>query len=138
MARRRIDDLDPTEWAKLVNRTWIVHNNLNNSAQDWMDYLADLADGRLIPSCEIAREMCRLRDPLDDPKPWFYAGLFHLATAEEARKFLPNHRVTRATIPTMADDEAVLLWQDRISSETRVLLDRLRAAIARIVAQRKP
>ncbi|MES2657650.1 MAG: hypothetical protein V4689_03475 [Verrucomicrobiota bacterium] len=132
MARRPIDDLDPIEWAKLVNRTWIVHNNLNNSAQDWMDYLAGLNDGRLIPSCEIARAMCRVRDPLDDPKPWFYAGLFHLATAEEARRFLPNHRVTRATIPTMADDEDVLLWQDRITPETRALLDRLRAAIQQI------
>ena len=132
MARRSIDDLDPIEWAKLVNRTWIVHNNLNNSAQDWMDYLTELNDGRLVPSCEIARAMCKFRDPLDDPKPWFYAGLFHLATAEEARRFLPNHRVTRATIPTMVDDEAVLLWLDRINPETRALLDRLRAAIQQI------
>ncbi len=134
MSRKPMDDLDPIEWAKLVNRTWIVHNNLNNSAQDWMDHLTALADGRLIPSCEIARAMCKVRDPLDDPKPWFYAGLFHLATAEEACRFLPNHRVTRATIPTMADDEAVLLWQDRITPETRVLLDRLRAAIPKIVS----
>ena len=132
MARKNLDDLDPFEWAKLVNRTWIVHNNLNNSAQDWMDHLAARDDGRLLPSCEIARAMCRFRDPLDDPKPWFYAGLFHLATADEARRFLPNHRVTRATIPTMAGDEAVLLWQDRITHETRVLLDRLRDAIQQI------
>ncbi len=132
MARRDIDDLDPIEWAKLVNRTWIVHYNLNNAAHDWLEHLTALDDGRLIPSCEIAREMCHRRDPLDDPKPWFYAGLFHLATADEARKFLPNHRVTRATVPTMADDEAVLLWLDRITPETRLLLDRLRETIQQI------
>jgi hypothetical protein len=32
----------------------------------------------------------------------------------------------------MVDDEAVLLWLDRITPETRALLDRLRAAIQQI------
>lgn len=129
---KALDDLTPLEWANTVNNRWIVHNNLNNSAQDWIDYLAALHDGRLLKSCEIARAMCSLRDRLDDPKPWFYSGLFHLATAEEARHFLPNHRVTRATIPAMADDEAVLLWLDRINPETLKLLDRLRNALLEI------
>lgn len=130
---KSLDVLDAVAWAERVNRTWIVHSNLNNSAEDWLHHLAALDDGRLVKSCEVARRMCAARDSLDDPKPWFYAGLFHLATAEEARDFLPNHRVTRATIPCMTDDDAVRLWLDRITPETRALLDRLRAASASIV-----
>ena len=129
---KSLDSLDPLAWAKTVNDRWIVHSNLNNSAGDWLRHLEALDDGRLLPSCGIAREMCSARDRMDDPKPWFYAGLFHLATEEEAREFLPNHRVTRATIPSMAEDEAVRLWLDRITPETRVLLDRLRSALAEI------
>ncbi len=121
--------MPPVDWVKQINRSWIVHNNLNVQADAWGSYLADLGDGRLEHSCEIARTMCDLRDPLDDPKPWFYAGLFHLATAPEAQRFLDTHRVTKATIPTMVDDESVRLWIARISPETRELLDRLRDAL---------
>ncbi len=121
--------MSPVDWVKRVNRSWIVHNNLNDQAEAWVHYLGDLHDGRLDPSCEIAREMCDLREALDDPKPWFYAGLFNLATAEEARQFLDMHRVTKATVPTMVDDESVHLWIARISPETRELLERMRAAL---------
>ena len=121
--------MPPVEWVKRVNRSWIVHNNLNDQAEAWVTYLADLNDERLEHSCELARTMCDLRDPLDDPKPWFYAGLFHLATAAEAKRFLDTHRVTKATVPTMVTDESVDLWIARISPETRELLDRLRKAL---------
>jgi hypothetical protein len=121
--------MPPVDWVKRVNRSWIVHNNLNDQAEAWVHYLADLRDGRLDPSCIIARNMCDLRDPLDDPKPWFYAGLFHLATFAEAKRFLDLHRVTKATVPVMADDESVNLWINRISPETRELLERLRTAL---------
>ena len=121
--------MTPVDWVRRVNRSWIVHNNLNDQADAWVTYLADLGDARLDSSCEIARTMCDLRDPLDDPKPWFYAGLFHLATEAEAKRFLETHRVTKATVPTMVDDESVHLWIARISPETRELLDRLRNAL---------
>ena len=121
--------MSPVDWVRRINRSWIVHNNLNDQADAWITYLANLGDGRLNSSCEIARSMCDLRDSLDDPKPWFYAGLFHLATAAEAKRFLDTHRVTKATVPTMVDDESVRLWIDRISPETCELLDRLRQAL---------
>ncbi len=129
---KSLDDLDTLEWARAVNTRWIVHDKLKNTAQEWMDCLGILDDGRLLPSCMIARKMCGKRDPLDDPKPWFYAGLFHLATTAEAEHFLKNHRVTRATVPALADDEAVKLWLDRISPETKLLLGRLKEALASI------
>lgn len=121
--------MTPVEWVKRINRTWIVRHHLNRQAESWMDYLAELADGRLARCCEISRVMCDFRPPLHDPKPWFYAGLFHLATATEAQRFLEMHRITKATVPAMVDDESVQLWIDRISPETRALLDRLRQAL---------
>ena len=124
--------LPPLEWVKRVNSSWLVHGGLDRSADAWLEYLQHLDDGRLIPSCETARAMCGMRDPLEDPKPWFYAGLFSLATAEEARRFLERHRVTKALVPAMADDEEVLLWLDRVGPETRELLDRFRNASARL------
>lgn len=129
---KSLEALESIEWANKVNRSWIVHNDLNQSADAWLHHLGALEDGRLLRSCEIARAMCAIRDRLDDPKPWFYAGLFHLATADEARRFLVHHRVTRASVPTMADDDEVLLWMDRSNSETRHLLERLREAFTKI------
>lgn len=126
----------PVDWVRRINRSWIVHNNLNDQAEAWVDYLTELNDGRLESSCEIARSMCDLRDPLDDPKPWFYAGLFHLASAAEAVRFLDRHRVTKATVPVMEEDESVRLWINRISQETRELLERLREALASIMKDR--
>lgn len=119
----------PVEWAERINRAWIVHSHLDDQAESWMNYLAGLDDGRLEPSCKAARTMCGLRDPLDDPKPWFYSGLFHLATAGEARQFLSNHPVTKATVPAMAEDESVRSWRGHISPATVKLLERLRVAL---------
>ena len=120
------------EWVKRVNRSWIVRDHLADHAEAWIDHLAALDDGRLHPSCEAARAMCGLRERLEDPKPWFYAGLFSLATAEEARRFLAIHNTTMATVPVMEDDADVNLWLDRVGPETRELLGRLRHGLARI------
>ena len=125
-------NMPPIEWAGRVNQAWFVRGGLKEHATDWMKYLMQEDDGRLLPSCEAARTMCGLRDPLEDPKPWFYAGLFSLATAEEARRFLETHRVTKAVIPSMQDDENVMLWHDRVAPETRELIQRLREGIRRI------
>ena len=124
--------MPPIEWAGRVNQSWIVRGGLNEHAVEWMKYLISQDDGRLLSSCEAARAMCGLRDPLSDPKPWFYAGLFSLATADEARRFLHTHRITKAAIPAMRDDETVLLWLDRVGPETRELIQRLRDGIQRI------
>ena len=123
--------LSAVDWVMRINRSWIVHNNLNDQAEAWVNYLTALGDGRIHVSCELARHMCDVRQPLDDPKPWFYAGLFHYATAAESLRFLDHHRVTKATVPAMEHDESVQLWVARISPETRELLERLRVALGR-------
>jgi hypothetical protein len=123
--------LPPVEWVHRVNNTWIVRAGLEERAREWLDYLNGLNDGRLLPSCKAARAMCGLREPLDDPKPWFYAGLFSLATSEEAVRYLQHYRITMAALPAMADDEKVALWLDRVGDETRDLVLRLRENLPR-------
>jgi len=127
-----LNTLPSIDWVKRVNRTWLTKGGINNTATAWMKHLAACGNGRLKHSCENARAMCSFRDPLDDPKPWFYSGLFSLATAEEARRFLATHRITRGAIPSMHDDEDVVLWLDRVGPETRELIARLREAIDRL------
>lgn len=119
-------DLPIVDWARRVNRTWIVRGGLDGDAEAWLEHLAELGDGRLERSCEAAKAMCDIRDRSEDPKPWFYAGLFSLATAEEARRFLAGHRITQAALPAMADDEGLRAWLDGVGAETRELVTRLR------------
>lgn len=129
-------DHPPIDWAKRVNRSWLVHSKLDERAEAWLEYLANLDDGRLLPACEDARAMCEQRNRLDDPKPWFYAGLFNPATVDEAKRFLANHRITKAAIPSMENDADVVLWMDRVGPETRDLIDRLRKGVARVRQER--
>lgn len=119
----------PVEWAGRINRRWIVHHGLGQRADDWMAHLATTDVKRLKKSCEIARGMIRRWAQVGDPKPWFYSGLFSTATAEEAKIFLAGHRLTTATVPAMAEDEEVKRWADSLCSETRDLLQRLRAGL---------
>ncbi|MEY3896973.1 MAG: hypothetical protein RLZZ214_2494 [Verrucomicrobiota bacterium] len=129
---RHREIMSPIDWVRRVNRSWLVRSNLNEHADAWLDHLAVLDDGRLLKSCQIARVLCDRRRPEDDPKPWFYAGLFQLATAEEAVRFLETHRVTKALVPAMAEDPDVQLWLDRVGPETRELLARLRLDLAQV------
>jgi hypothetical protein len=121
--------LPPVAWARRVNRLWIVHARLGDNAEAWMNHLEASGDGRLEKSCLAARAMCGMRPEGADPKPWFYSGLFSAATREEAQRFLSSHLVTKAAIPSMADDEDVRLWLEGVGSGTRKLLQRLRASI---------
>ena len=123
--------LPAIDWTMRVNRSWIVRRELNKHAETWLEHLAGLDDGRLEKSCQVARTMCGIRDRTDDPKPWFYAGLFSLATVEEAKQFLATHPVTTAAIPAMAGDAQVKLWIDQVSPETRKLLAHLREGLSR-------
>jgi hypothetical protein len=135
MMRHR-DIRSPIEWARRVNRSWLVRSNLNDHAEAWLAYLEELNDGRLLRSCETARAMCQLRNLEGDPKPWFYVGLFQLATAAEAKRFLDTHRVTKALVPTMENDPEVRLWLDRVGAETHELLDELRQGLRRLHPQK--
>ena len=120
----------PVEWARRVNRAWIVHQHLDRRAEAWLDHLAETEDGRLAAACIAAREMCDRRGPDSDPKPWFYAGLFSQATASEAQRFLAPHPLTLATVPAMVSNAGVLEWMDRVHPDVRALVVQLRAGLA--------
>ena len=123
--------LPAIDWAMRVNQSWIVRRELNKHAETWLEYLTGLDDGRFEASCEVARAMCGIRDRTDDPKPWFYAGLFSLATKQEAQQFLATHPITTAAIPAMAEDDHVKSWIDQISPDTRKLVAHLRKGLTR-------
>lgn len=117
------------EWATRINQRWIVHRGLGKRAEDWLEHLAETDPARLRKSCEMARRMIRRWDEGGDPKPWFYAGLFSTATEAEAEKFLAGHRLTTATVPTMAEDAGVRDWEASLCKETCDLLQHLRSCL---------
>ena len=86
---------DYVAWVKRVNDRWIVHRDLNRNAGLYLDHLARTDQPRLVSSCRNAHLMTGWCDPMEDPKPWFYSGLFSLTTPEEAGTFIADHWLTR-------------------------------------------
>lgn len=66
-------------WVRNANRRWIVHHNLDARSEAYLQHLDKTDPRRLLQSCSNARRMVRERPANDDPKPWFYSGLFSLA-----------------------------------------------------------
>lgn len=122
-------DMPPVDWVVRVNSSWLVRGGLDEAAGRWIEHLRATDPARLEASCDAARGMCRMRQPLADPKPWFYAGLFSLATPEEVARFIPGYRITKAAVPSMEHDKEVLLWLDRVGDETRLLIGELRGGL---------
>lgn len=122
----------PVEWARRVNHSWLVRCDLNVHTEAWLDHLATLDDGRLVKSCEIARKLCAVRNHDDDPKLWFYSGIYQLATAAEAERFLETHQVTKATVPSIIQNIENLAWINQLGKETLELFSRLRLALEKV------
>ncbi|MCX6877510.1 MAG: hypothetical protein NTW21_27425 [Verrucomicrobia bacterium] len=123
------DTSDPIAWARRVNRTWLVHGGLADSTDAWLTHLEQTDPARLLAGCQLACALSRGPDHTSDPKPWFYASLFSLATATEASHYLANHPFTAAAIPALARDEAVNQWAADLSASSLDLLTRVRAAV---------
>lgn len=130
------DTSNVIDWAKRINRGWFVRNGLADTAAVWLTHLEQTDPSRLLASCDIARALSRGPDRISDPKPWFYSGLFSLATAAEARQFLTPFRLTSAAIPALAGDAASDQWVAGLSPATQALIDRLRVAVQAAVASR--
>lgn len=90
-------------WIRQVNDRWLVHSGLNVHARAYLDRLALLDPPKLARTCEIVHRLMKLHDPESDPKPWFYGGLFCLATPEEETLYLTGHRFTKLLLPTTGD-----------------------------------
>lgn len=127
------DEDDAFAWARAVNARWLVHSGLRENAADYLEHLAAVDPARLKRSCAVARRMVDRRDSASDPKPWFYAGLFSLATAEEGRRFLAGHEFTRAAIPELAEALGSRFTPDRVGEATYAVIERIRAALRDVV-----
>ena len=90
---------DPVGWARRINGRWIVHRGLKETAEAYMVYLGRNDPVRLRQSCRNARRLASGCESAEDPKPWFYGGLFSLATPDEAREFLAGHNFTASLVP---------------------------------------
>lgn len=116
-------------WAKRLNSRWIVHEGLDQRASAYMDHLAQIDPKRLERSCQLAHQLVR-QAGLEDPKPSFYAGLFSLATVEEARAFLTNHWFTLSAIPSLADELSPATPAGTIGESARHKIARIRQALS--------
>lgn len=120
---------DHVAWVRRVNARWIVHHGLDENAQAYLDHLAKVDPQRLKRSCRNAHLMVEQKDGMDDPKPWFYAGLFSLATNEEVNRFLAEHWLTK--IVTGTDDQTAI-QPGAVSEDTLKKIQRLQTTLARL------
>lgn len=118
-------------WATKLNRRWIVHHGLNERAKEYMDYLAAADPSRLERSCWLAHELAHQASG-EDPKPWFYAGLFSLATVEEARKFLASHWLTLSALPCFTGEFPAPITNTTVGQAARDKLERIQQALSRL------
>jgi hypothetical protein len=119
------DDID---WVRHVNGRWIVRESLRQDAAAWIDHLFAIDPARLQEVSRRARLLTTSQSG-EDPKPWFYAGLFSLATREEASQFLKGHDFTIACIPPLADAMLGSLKVDEMRPDTAEKIRRVRAAL---------
>ena len=122
--------LDYVGWAKRANACWIVHHDLSRNAESYINHLGQGDQRRLIPSCRNAYLMVWLRDSMEDPKPWFYSGLFSLVTASEAEKFLANHWLTK--VATTLSQEIPAISQITAGENTLEKIRRIRETMAKL------
>jgi hypothetical protein len=129
MANEETQKFDAVAWARRVNSRWIVHHGLGESAEKYLDKLSRSDPERLARSCAHAHRLTEEFGHTEDPKPWFYAGLFSLATANEARQFLNPHPFTASTISSLEGevDDGVALAD--AGEETRNKIARIRETV---------
>jgi len=121
---------DAVAWVRRVNARWIVHQGLRESAAAYLDYLQREDPGRLVQSCRNARRLVAQGGSTNDPKPWFYAGLFSLVGPVEAEEHLRGHWFTAACIPALPEAFGAGMAPEAIGTDTRAKVDAIREAVA--------
>jgi hypothetical protein len=135
MNLERRDGDEAVAWVRAVNARWLVHHGLREDTAAYLDHLVAVDRGRLKRSCGIALRMVRRSGSASDPKPWFYAGVFSLATVEEGRRFLAGHEFSRAAVPHLAEALGSDFTPDRVGEATWALIERIRAALGQVAAE---
>lgn len=122
--------LDYVAWARRVNSRWIAHRDLNRNAGLYLDHLARTDPPRLVSSCRNAHLMTGWCDPVEDPKPWFYSGLFSLITPKEAGTLLADHWLTRMV--TASPGELATTAPENVAEITLEKIQRIQMALTKL------
>jgi hypothetical protein len=120
---------DEVAWVRRVNDHWIVRQNLRESAAAYLDHLAGTDPERLQLSCAGAKHLTETFGKKEDPKPWFYAGLFRMATEEEAKSFLAKHKFTYSAISGLDEANSPMFAEAMVHDHTAEKLRRIRQAL---------
>ena len=131
MLSQHSDMVDPVAWVNRVNARWIVHHDLNRNAAAYLAHLGRVDPARHEASCRNAYLMAH-QVAIEDPKPWFYAGLFSLATPAEAARFLAAHWLTQMVTDRSGPDASP--EPAHVSAATRQKIERIQAALAKLSA----
>lgn len=126
---------DEVSWARRVNSRWIVRESLRESASRYLEHLERADPDRLRRSCLRARRLTDRFGESEDPKPWFYAGLFSLATPDEVEGFLTGHLFTLATIPGLAGAIPGFLGRGSVSGMTWEKILRIRGGVTDLITE---
>jgi hypothetical protein len=118
-----------------VNAQWTVREGLRASAAAYLDRLASIDPERLQRSCCRARRLTDRYGTSEDPKPWFYAGLFSLASGDEVRHFLTEHHFTLATLPGHEDELPAFLGPDGVATSTWEKILHIREGVAGLAGE---
>ncbi len=116
-------------WVRRVNDRWIVREGLRQSASAYLDHLASIDPARLLESCRRSKALTQSYGSDEDPKPWFYASLFSLATPAEAARFLKEHDFTRAVITGLSFPVRKQASLNNTSESTASKIHRIREVI---------
>lgn len=127
-----LEMVDYVAWVRRGNSRWIVHHGLGKNAQAYMEHLAKEDPRRLEQSCRNAYLLVQEADPMEDPKPWFYTGLFSLLKPEEAKVYLMNHWLIAMCVGLADTPEKSLVKLDAVSELTVEKIRRIREAVDRL------
>jgi hypothetical protein len=121
------------DWANRVNARWIVRHGLDHRAKAYIAHLGRVDPDRLERSCRLAYHLTR-QAGREDPKPWFYAGLFSLVTVDEAKEFLANHWFTLSTIPSLSGEVSPATAAEAVGQAAHDKIERIRQALSCLLA----
>jgi hypothetical protein len=125
------ESADCVGWARRRNNRWIVHHGLGKKAERYLGHLQRTDPERLLISCRNARLLVQNSPPGEDPKPWFYSGIFSRATDAERTEYLSEHLFLSMTVAPDGDpgNSPPL---EHVSQVTLDKIRNIRAAIARL------
>jgi hypothetical protein len=134
MSPNKKSDETHVDWARRINGRWIVRRDLRDHAEAYLKHLEASDPARLLQSCQLAHEMLKMRAWLQDPKPWFYTGLFGLATPLEVAEYASEHSLLAAVLSPSQTGNGWGLLHTSVRDETMELIKTLRTNLERCKA----